>query len=124
MNNAPAINRIGNLLINWDQVEAVQNIDNLSIKIFFKSGKSVEIIEPEKVKKLIDFYEVFPDVLDDETRSYMKSKSMKEQFGTKKTDMDVPVPQRFTDFVESPKQNDINWTKTRDWQKQLRQFKK
>jgi hypothetical protein len=127
MNNTPAINRIGNILVNWDHVEAVVNQDDMVIVIWFKSGKKIEFIEKEKVQKLIDFYNVFPDVLDDETRAFMKQKSMKEQFSGKKTDMDVPIPQRFTDITESPKgpsQDELNWRKTKDWQNQLKQYKR
>jgi hypothetical protein len=127
MNNTPAINRIGDILINWDHVESVSNHDNNIIVIWFKSGRKIEFIDKEKVQKLIDFYDVFPDVLDDETRIFMKQKSMKEQFSGKKTDMEIPVPQRFTDVTESnrgPSQDTLNWQKTKGWQNQLRQFKK
>lgn len=126
MENSPVLNRIGNTVLNWNHIESVVVAeDGIRVLINFQSGKFIEIYDKEQIEKIKDFFSVFPDVLDDETRTFMKQKSSKEQYGGVKTD--VNIPDRFTDIatpLKKPSQDSLNWKKTQDWKRQLNNFKR
>lgn len=65
------LNRFGDNLFNWNSIEQVKIEDGVAY-LFFKSGRS-EIIEgADRVEKLRDFIQIFPDISNDIIRNKMK----------------------------------------------------
>lgn len=84
------LNRLNMDMINWQYIEEIEINENVAA-IYWTSGRVKEIRDHNTITKLSDLIEMFPDIMNDETRMQMKQMLGGQNI---KTDMSEPVISR------------------------------